>query len=181
MSFISEPILFALSDISVIAVFANSAAFAVSPPKEEIKLAENDVTFSMYSLADTPAVLKASLAYCLTVPAESLKSVSIPPIDCCNFAPSSIADENALLTPPVSALIPLINAPLTKFAPKTDLKAEPSPPNDDFRLFISPWAFFPSKSTAMVTLPSAMFYLLSLLNIWQCVLLLQFTHFLFFF
>ena len=62
----SEPILLALSDISVIAMSAYFAAFSVSPLREEIRLAENPVTVSMYSFAESPAVLYASLAYCMT-------------------------------------------------------------------------------------------------------------------
>ena len=82
MEAMSEPILFALSDISVIAMFAYSAAFSVSPPREEIRLAEKPVTVSMYSLAESPAVLYASVAYSMTFPELSLKSVSTPPTNC---------------------------------------------------------------------------------------------------
>ena len=45
---IDVPILFALSLISIIALFATSLAFAVSPSNELIKLAEKDVTVSIY-------------------------------------------------------------------------------------------------------------------------------------
>ena len=76
MSSIDVPILFALSDISRIAVSAYFAAFSVSPPRDCSRLAEKPVTVSMYSLADSPAVLYASAAYCCTAPALPLNSVS---------------------------------------------------------------------------------------------------------
>ena len=50
------PILFALSDMSVIAISAISAAFAVSFPRLLRRLAEKLVVNSMYSLALMPAV-----------------------------------------------------------------------------------------------------------------------------
>ena len=78
------PILFALSDISIIAMSAYSAAFAVSPPSDCKRLALKLVTCCMYSFADIPAVVYALFALSITVCADSLKSVSTPPIDCCN-------------------------------------------------------------------------------------------------
>ena len=54
---ISVPILLALSDISVMAWSAFSAAAFVSPPKDCSRDAEKLVTVSMYSLALSPAVL----------------------------------------------------------------------------------------------------------------------------
>ena len=47
MDAIFVPILFALSDISEIAVLAISAAFSVLPPKLETREAANDVDVSM--------------------------------------------------------------------------------------------------------------------------------------
>ena len=58
----SVPILFALSDISVIAKFALSAAALVSPPRDCKRDAEKLVTVSIYSFADRPAVLYALFA-----------------------------------------------------------------------------------------------------------------------
>ena len=58
----SVPILFALSDISVIATFAFSAAAAVSLFMLASSDAEKLVTVSMYSFAGIPAVLYASFA-----------------------------------------------------------------------------------------------------------------------
>ena len=52
-----DPILLTLSLMSVMAVFAASAAFAVSPPRPCMSLAEKLVACSMYSFADSPAVL----------------------------------------------------------------------------------------------------------------------------
>ena len=51
------PILLALSDMSVIARFAFSAAAAVSPPRLCNRDAEKLVTVFIYSFADIPAVL----------------------------------------------------------------------------------------------------------------------------
>ena len=78
----SDPILLALSDISVIAISAYLAAFSVSPPRDWINDAENDVTVSIYSLAESPAVLYAFAAYSCTFADEPLNSVSTPPTSC---------------------------------------------------------------------------------------------------
>ena len=53
----SEPILLTLSAMSPIAVLADSAAFATSPPHELTSDAANEVACSMYWLADMPHVL----------------------------------------------------------------------------------------------------------------------------
>ena len=53
---ISVPILLALSDMSVIAMFAYSTAAAVSPPRLCKREAANDVDISMYWFALMPAV-----------------------------------------------------------------------------------------------------------------------------
>ena len=52
----SVPNLFALSDISTIAISATFAASFVSPLSDESRLAEKLVTFSIYSFALSPAV-----------------------------------------------------------------------------------------------------------------------------
>ena len=78
----SVPILFALSDISVSARFAFSAAALVSPSRDCSRDAEKLVTVSMYSFADSPAVLYALFAYSITLSWLSLKSVSTPPTSC---------------------------------------------------------------------------------------------------
>ena len=57
MSSILDPILLALSDISVIAISAASAAFDVLLLKLDNRLAEKLVVNSMYSFALIPAVL----------------------------------------------------------------------------------------------------------------------------
>ena len=62
LKILDVPILFALSDISVIALSATSADFAVSPFKLCNNDAENEVTVSIYSFAESPAVLYALLA-----------------------------------------------------------------------------------------------------------------------
>ena len=116
----SVPILLALSAMSTIAVFAISAAAAVSPSIEEISAAENDVTFSMYSFADMPAVLYASDAYPLTTSAFSLNSVSIPPRLCWSFAPSFTLSPINL---PMAAPTPTAVAPASRDLPK-DLPAD---------------------------------------------------------
>ena len=82
MEDISVPILLALSDISVIAISAYFAAFSVSPPRDWIRLAEKPVTVSMYSLAESPAVLYALAAYRWISCEESLNKVSTPPTSC---------------------------------------------------------------------------------------------------
>ena len=78
----SVPILLALSDMSVIAMSALSAAASVSLPRDCSSAAENDVTVSMYALADSPAVLYALAAYCCTLSDADLNSVSTPPTSC---------------------------------------------------------------------------------------------------
>ena len=80
---------FCLSDISVIAVLAYSAAFSVSPPRDCNSDAEKLVTVSIYSFADKPAVLYASAAYFFTVSADVLKRVSTPPVNCSKSAYAS--------------------------------------------------------------------------------------------
>ena len=57
MSSMLVPILLALSDISVIAISATSAALDVSLLKLDKRLAEKLVVNSMYSFALIPAVL----------------------------------------------------------------------------------------------------------------------------
>ena len=57
MSCIEEPILFALSDISTIAMLASCAAASVSRLTLESRLAAKLVVDSMESLAESPAVL----------------------------------------------------------------------------------------------------------------------------
>ena len=114
MDAISVPILFALSAMSIMAVFAISAAAFVSPSMDLIKAAENDVTFCMYSLALIPAVLYAFDAYPLTTSALSLNSVSMPPRDCCNLPPSS---RESLMTFPTAAATPNPARPLSIFFP----------------------------------------------------------------
>ena len=59
---IDVPILLALSDISIIAVLAASAAFLVSPPTPCKSAAAKLVLVSIYLLALIPADLYASLA-----------------------------------------------------------------------------------------------------------------------
>ena len=76
------PILFALSLMSIIARLPSSAAWAVSPPNEEIRLAEKLVICCMYVFASTPAVRYASAAYFCTVFELFLKRVSMPPTAC---------------------------------------------------------------------------------------------------
>ena len=56
------PILLALSDMSVIAMFAYSTAASVSPPRLWSSDALNDVACSMYWFALMPAVLYAPAA-----------------------------------------------------------------------------------------------------------------------
>ena len=56
---ISVPILLALSAISIIALLAISADLFVSPAHALKREALNEVTFSIYSLADKPVVLYA--------------------------------------------------------------------------------------------------------------------------
>ena len=58
----SLPNLLTLSDMSVTAMLAISAAFAVSPPRPWSRRAEKLVTVCMYSLAESPAVRNASAA-----------------------------------------------------------------------------------------------------------------------
>ena len=77
--------------MSTIAVFAYSAALAVSPPNPCSSEALNEVTFFMYSFALTPAVLYASSAYFLIIAELSAKRVSTPPICCSKSAPISNA------------------------------------------------------------------------------------------
>ena len=77
-----EPILFTLSDISVMAISAICAACSVSPPRLCSREAEKLVTVVMYSLADNPAVLYAFAAYSMTTAELSLNSVSTPPTSC---------------------------------------------------------------------------------------------------
>ena len=60
----SEPKVFTLSEMALMATSAWSAAFAVSPPSELMSAAENEVVCCMYSLADMPAVAYACWAYC---------------------------------------------------------------------------------------------------------------------
>ena len=114
--FISVPILLALSDISVIAILVISAAVLVSPPKLFIIAALDSIATCIYSLADIPAVLYASLAYCIIVSESCLKSVSIPPTNCC----CSPYAETACLTIGVIAALVAATAvliPLTAVAP----------------------------------------------------------------
>ena len=80
-----------MSDISVIATFAFSAAAAVSLSMLASSDAEKLVTVSMYSFADIPAVLYASFAYPITVSDDVLKRVSTPPTSCSCAAYPSIA------------------------------------------------------------------------------------------
>ena len=58
----SEPILLTLSAMSPMAVLADSAALATSPPQELTSDAAKLVACSMYWLALMPHVLKASSA-----------------------------------------------------------------------------------------------------------------------
>ena len=68
--------------MSVMARFAFSAAASVSLPIDCSSDAENAVTVVMYSFALMPAVWYAFAAYCITVSAEDLNSVSTPPTSC---------------------------------------------------------------------------------------------------
>ena len=114
---IDVPILLALSDISIIAMFAISAAFPVSPPSDCNRLALNPVTDSIYALADKPDVLYASLAYPLTISALPLNNVSIPPSDCWSAAPSFNEEAKVSLRTfpiPIAAII-LVTVPAKLF------------------------------------------------------------------
>ena len=95
MSEMLVPNLFALSAMSTIAISAYFEAWTVSPPSPCNKLAEKEVTCSMYFTPEMPARLYAVSEFFITVPAESLKSVSTPPRAC-----SSPAKD--LITPPTA-------------------------------------------------------------------------------
>ena len=155
----SVPILFALSDISVIAWFDSLAAFLVFPPKELIIAAENDVTFSMYSFPDIPAVLYASAAYFFTRPADPLNSVSTPPSDCSSFAPSNIAVFNTFPIPAaiIAAFILLPN-PFPSDVPALSI----SPPIDFLSIPPMPFA---DGITCTYAFPNSVAIYLSLLNL----------------
>ena len=114
MDSISVPILFALSDMSVMDMFAMSAAFAVSPPSPCSNDAANPVAVSMYSFADIPAVLYASDAYCFIVSALSLNRVSMPPMLCSRAAPSSML---SLIAVPIPAATRAFFSVPTRFPP----------------------------------------------------------------
>lgn len=78
----SEPILLTLSAMSPIAVLADSAAFATSPPHELTSDAAKLVAWVMYWFALMPHVLYASAAYPCSLPDAEPKSVSTPPTSC---------------------------------------------------------------------------------------------------
>ena len=118
MSSMLVPILLALSDISVMAISATSADFDVSFARELSRLAEKLVVSSIYSFALIPAVLYAFAAFCFTLSALSLNSVSIPPRLCSRFAPSITALDSAFPIP-AAAITPLIllASPFPYFSP----------------------------------------------------------------
>ena len=131
----------ALSDISCIAISAISAALAVSPAILCKRLAEKLVVSSMYSLALMPAVRYASAAFCLTLSALSLNSVSMPPMLCCSAAPSVMVADKAF--PMAAVAIMPFNAPMS-FPPKPFPAAAPalsaSPPKACVMLPLMPCA-----------------------------------------
>ena len=71
-----------LSLMARMATSAMSAALAVSPPRELMSAAENDVACCMYWLALIPLVWYACAAYCCSFPEASPKSLSTPPTIC---------------------------------------------------------------------------------------------------
>ena len=100
-----EPILFALSDMSVSARFAFSAAALVSPSKDCSRDAEKLVTVSIYSFADSPAVLYALFAYSIPSSWLSLKSVSTPPTSCSYPCPTQGCDCRRFAQQPASEAV----------------------------------------------------------------------------
>ena len=108
------PILFALSDMSVMAISATSAAAFVSPERLCNNDAEKLVTFCIYSLADIPAVLYALFAFAITTSALSLNSVSTPPMFCSRLATES---SDAFVVAAKAAVIPAAKLPTTASPP----------------------------------------------------------------
>ena len=105
-----DPNLFALSDMSTIAISAILAASAVLFPSPCKSDAEKLVTVSMYLFADTPAVLYALFALSITVCALSLNSVSTPPMFCSKLATES---RDILDTAPNAAATPATDPAIT--------------------------------------------------------------------
>src|SRR5699024_3322502 len=103
-------------------------------PKPCNKVALKLVACSMYWLADTTAVFYAFCAFLITVSAFSLNSVSIPPNDCSNLAPSA--------TPPAIAAViaePIAAPPATATVFKLPISELPSELPSDLPLdFTSP-------------------------------------------
>ena len=104
MDSMSVPILLALSDMSMMAWFAYSAAASVSPPKDWIREAEKAVACCMYVFADTPAVLYAFAAYSWIVSEASLNNVSTPPTSCSYSAYWSMDAFVSAATPVAAAV-----------------------------------------------------------------------------
>ena len=112
------PNLLELSDISRSAMLAISTACLVFPPHDCINALANDVACSIYSLADTPDVLKAFIAYFLSLSALEPKRVSTPPIDCCSFPPSVSESPTTFPSAPVArTLVNDLTTPLPKIEP----------------------------------------------------------------
>lgn len=92
----------------------------MSPFNPDTKLAAKLVTFSMYSLADIPAVLNALFAFSTTISEEFSKSFCTPPIFCSREATLDVADfakaENAVTPlaarPPTALRLVLATDPI---------------------------------------------------------------------
>ena len=122
----SVPILLALSDISIIAISAISAAFCVSPDKLCNNEAEKLVACFIYSFADNPEVMYALFAFAITVSEASLNNVSTPPI-CCSNSPRALTLAVTTATRPVVIAVNETAIPLHAVRATSPAFFNPSP------------------------------------------------------